>query len=124
MHSKPRIDGDRRNVSRRRVLQSGKLVYGGGFTVDCAMRDRSETGVRVRASQDLLPREVVLVAVNEAKAYTGEVVWREGDQAGLRLREAHDLTGAVGKAYAHARAIWAENALRDHAPEPDKAVLT
>ncbi len=119
MHTQTKMAGDRRGRSRRRVLQSGKLVFGGGFTVDCAMRDRSEAGVRVRASQDMLPREVVLIAVGEAKAYVGEIMWREGDQAGLRLGEAHDLKGPVGAAHAHARALWAENALRDYAPERD-----
>ena len=119
----PRIDGDRRTVSRRRVLQSGKLVYGGSFTVDCAVRDRSETGVRLRASQDLLPREVVLVSVTEGKAYPGEIVWRDGEQAGLKLKEPQDLTGAVAKSYRHARAVWAENAMRDYHMESDTAVL-
>lgn len=123
MHTQAGMDGDRRSRTRRRVLQAAKLVFGGGFTVDCAMRDRSETGVRVRASEDVLPREVVLVSMREAKAYVGEVMWRDGDQAGIRLGQAHDLKGPVGAAHAHARALWAENALREFTPEKDTGDL-
>jgi hypothetical protein len=123
MHTEARAPLDRRAASRHRVLHTGKLVFGDRFTVDCAIRDRSDDGVRVRTSKDLLPRKLTLVAVGEGKAYTGEIVWRRGDQAGLRLTEAQDLGGQVEKGLRHARAIWAENALRDFTPELEKAVI-
>jgi hypothetical protein len=48
---------NKRGSPRQRVLKSGKIVFAGGsFSVDCTIRNLSETGVRLR-SRSLSPSQ-------------------------------------------------------------------
>ena len=108
---------DQRGAARRRVLLSGKLAYGNGFSADCLIRDQSETGARVVVSTELIPHDLVLIFVTQATAYEAEVVWRRGNEVGLRLGHAHALKpGSAGdetqSSLKLARKLWAEAAAR------------
>jgi hypothetical protein len=86
--------GDARAAPRRRVLRSGRLAYGEGFSAECPIRDESATGARISVGAHPLPREVVLVCVSTGVAYEAQVVWRRGQDAGLRFGRRHELERA------------------------------
>jgi hypothetical protein len=111
------ITGDNRLATRRRVLLSGKLAYGDGFSADCRIREQSETGARIVVSADLLPREVVLVCVTAGMAYDAEIMWRRGKEAGLKLGRAYPLKTQTPSLEDQpqlqlARKLWAETMAR------------
>jgi hypothetical protein len=111
------LSSDNRIASRRRVLLSGKLAYGDGFSSDCRIREQSETGARIVVSADLLPREVVLVCVTAAMAYEAEIMWRRGKEAGLKLGRSYPLKSATPPCedlprVQLARKLWAETMAR------------
>ncbi len=84
-----------RGTPRRRVLRSGRVVYGDGMSADCPIRDESATGARISIGAHPLPRELVLVCVSTGVAYEAHVVWRRGQDAGLRLGRRHMLERAA-----------------------------
>ncbi len=109
--------GDNRVAVRRRVLLSGKLAYGDGFSTDCRIREQSETGARIVISADLLPRDVVLVCVTAGMAYEAEIMWRRGKEAGLKLGRSHPLKTQTSSSEDQpqlqlARKLWAETMAR------------
>jgi hypothetical protein len=111
------ISNDNRVAVRRRVLLSGKLAYGDGFSADCRIREQSDTGARIVVSADLLPREVVLVCVTAGMAYDAEIMWRRGKEAGLKLHRAYPLKSATEPdadlpRLRLARKLWAETMAR------------
>ncbi len=82
-----------RGAPRRRVLRSGRLAYGEGMSADCPIRDESATGARISIGAHPLPRDVVLVCVSSGIAYEAQIVWRRGQDAGVRFGRQHKLEG-------------------------------
>jgi len=80
-----------RGAPRRRVLRSGQLAYGEGMSADCPIRDESATGARISVGAHPLPRDVVLVCVSTGVAYEAQVIWRRGQDAGVRFGRRHLL---------------------------------
>ncbi|MHB8284443.1 MAG: hypothetical protein ACYDD1_07180 [Caulobacteraceae bacterium] len=108
---------EHRIATRRRVLLTGKLAYGDGFSTDCRIREQSETGARIVVSADLLPREVVLICVTAAMAYEAEIMWRRGKEAGLKLGRSYPLKAETATSedlprVQLARKLWAETLAR------------
>lgn len=108
---------DNRIATRRRVLLSGKLAYGDGFSADCRIREQSETGVRIVISADLLPREVVLICATAGLAYEAKIMWRRGKEAGLKLGRSYSLKARTAPSedlprVQLARKLWAEQMAR------------
>ena len=99
---------DRRGAPRRRALLSGKLVYGAAeYSVDCTIRDLTETGARVRLATDVPVHDPVwLIHLNLGTAYRAAVAWRKPSELGLRFDGAVDLNGPVDAALHHVRRIW------------------
>ncbi len=87
---------DHRTASRRRVLLSGRLVYGeDSLTIDCAIRDLSESGARVKLNGPVaLPSRLHLIEVKTGQAFECEVAWRRMPEIGLRFLAEHDLANA------------------------------
>ncbi len=85
-------DVDRRRP-RQRALLSARILHGAeNFTLDCAVRDRSEQGVRIRLrGLDPVPASFVLILVARGSAHPARVVWRNGVEMGLALAEPLDL---------------------------------
>ncbi len=107
--------GDNRADSRRRVLLTGKLTYGDGFSLDCPIRDESETGARVIVGAQVLPKSVVLVSVTRGVAHEAEVVWRRGKEAGLRFIRSHPMKASQDETPPQiklARNLWLESTAR------------
>jgi hypothetical protein len=111
------ISSDNRVVARQRVLLSGKLAYGEGFSADCRIREQSATGARIVVGADLLPRDVVLVCVTAGVAYEAEIMWRRGKEAGLRFGRSYPLKSQTAASedlpqVRLARKLWADTAAR------------
>ena len=84
-HSNPSHDA--RDAMRRRVLLSGKIAYGdGAFSLDCSIRDQSQSGARlgIRGST-VLPKSFYLIDLRAGTAYDCELVWRNATQAGVKF---------------------------------------
>jgi hypothetical protein len=103
-----------RKASRRRVLLGGKLVFGvAEFSVDCAIRDLSPSGARVKLPVDLATDEQVwLIDIRGAAAYRAEVAWRKGSEVGLTFSERHDLRAPTPATMTHLRMLWLDCATR------------
>lgn len=113
------IASDQRARARRRVLLAGKLVYGDAdLTMDCAIRDLSPGGARVRIQGPVaLPSRLKLIEVKTGRAFDCEVAWRRMPEVGLRFLGAHDLTHDAGGDLKMLKRVWVEAANRYALPE-------
>ncbi len=111
LHGQP---SDKRRAARRRVLYSGKLVNDdASSTIDCVIRDLSETGAKVRlAGSTPVPAEVWLIEVREGLAFRCRVAWRASPELGLEFTSSHDLKDAATPELRMLKRIWVENAAR------------
>jgi len=109
-----------RAARRQRVLLGGKLVYGlAEYSVDCAIRDLSDVGARVKLPVELPTDNAVwLIDINRAMAYRAEVAWRKGAEMGLTFSEGHDLRAQTGPGMLHLRTLWLECATRRPTARP------
>jgi hypothetical protein len=105
---KPPSDG--RVSPRRRVLLSGKIVYGGNeMTLDCAIIDISDTGARVRLQgAQLLVEPLYLVDLRHGIAYRARRAWRREDLVGLAFSERYDLRAPPPELPKLVRQLWVE----------------
>ncbi len=105
---------EHRAAPRRRVLLQGKIVYGPtNITLDCAIRNLSRSGARVRlASATPLPAEVKLVEIKDGMAFDCHVVWRAMPEFGLAFTRAYDLARDTRPELRPLRRIWIDNAAR------------
>lgn len=100
---------ERRSAIRRRTLLAGKIAYdGGAVSMDCTIRNLSETGALIRLPAPLpLPRRLQLLCAHEQAAFDAEVIWRNDLHVGLRLHQRFNLEAASSLA-ASLRRIWIE----------------
>jgi hypothetical protein len=91
----PPIEG--RKAPRKRVLLGAKIIYNdGSYSVDCRIRDLSDTGARVVLSaSSIIPARVVLLDIRNSIAYEAEVVWMKSPEFGLRFLSKHLLRGQL-----------------------------
>lgn len=79
---------EKRSTSRTQTrLRPGKLLTEAGkFIGDCAITDRTESGVRVRVFEpQLLPAEMSLFDERDTLRWGVRLMWTEGADAGLRF---------------------------------------
>jgi len=90
------------------------VVYGDqDLTLDCAIRDLSDKGARVRlASPVALPARIHLIEVRKGLAFDCRVTWRNMPEFGLEFVRAYDLTTAPPEKDDALRRIWVEAAPR------------
>jgi hypothetical protein len=100
-----------RLARRSRVLMDGKIAYAqGARSIDCTIRDLSETGARVRlAGPEPMPESVVLIQMRSGIAYEATVVWARDKDLGLTFIAAHHLDDACPPAMAPLRRLWLEH---------------
>jgi len=103
--------GDGRASPRRRVLFSGKLVYGPtDMTLDCAISDLSKTGARVRLSgPEPLVEPIYLVDLRNGLAYRARQAWRRAALVGLEFSDYYDLRNAPPDIPKLVRRLWVEH---------------
>ena len=78
---------DKRGGPRQRVLKSGKIVFAGGsFSVDCTIRNLSQTGGRLQVPLTVaIPDRFILVDGQARTQREAIVVWRKNDLIGVRF---------------------------------------
>ena len=99
---------DDRRLETRSPANARGVVVAPGLELACLIVDQSNTGVRLRLDRALaLPARVVLIDVAQATAVEAEVVWRKGQEAGVkRSGAAASLRGLVPSRLAAARAAY------------------
>jgi hypothetical protein len=105
---------DRRDAHRSRVLLGGKLLYGDmAYSLDCTIRDLSDSGARVRVAGDPhIGGPVWLINNRAGTAHRGSVLWRSSNELGLQFAEEIDLKQPITGALHHLRRLWLECARR------------
>jgi hypothetical protein len=109
---------NQRNTARQRVLLSGRLVYGeADLTIDCSIRDLSETGAKIRTAGPVaLPQRLHLIELRSARAFECEVAWRKVPEVGLRfVGEPKDLNSSAPE-LKMLRRVWIEGSHRYSLP--------
>jgi hypothetical protein len=77
------MDEQRRIAPRRRVLKAGSIVFGSA-SLDCRVRNLSETGAALEALSPLrIPDRFTLIVPTENLKRDCRVVWREGRRIGV-----------------------------------------
>jgi hypothetical protein len=99
---------ERRRSLRPRVLLGGKLVYGGShFSVDCTIRDMTDSGARARlGANNYIENEVWLINLHGGVAYHSVVAWRRPPELGLCFLREIDLKQPVAGEHHHLRRLW------------------
>jgi hypothetical protein len=105
---------EHRTQPRRRVLLSGKLVYGDlEMTIDCAISDLSTAGARIRLSgPEPLVDPAYLIDVRHGIAFKVSEVWREEAVVGLKFSDYYDLKDPPPELPRRVRALWIEQQKR------------
>ena len=78
---------EKRGASRQRVLKAGKIIFAGGaLSVDCTIRNLSANGARLQVPTTVsIPDRFILVDAHSGTRHEAVVVWRRGDQIGVRF---------------------------------------
>lgn len=90
---------EQRQDPRHRTLKGGLIFYNGDrSTVDCVVRNQSETGARleVEAGQ-FVPDSIDLLIRQEERLYPCQVMWRKGHTMGVRFTEEPKLVNSHKK---------------------------
>jgi len=96
---------DDRRLEPRSAANVRGVVVAPGLELPCLIVDQSSAGVRLRLDRNLaLPGRIVLIDIAQATAVEAEVVWRKGQEAGVRRSgPASSLRGLVPSRLAAAR---------------------
>jgi hypothetical protein len=79
------MDDEHRIATRHRVLKGGKIQFGGG-SIDCTVRNISDTGAALEVSSPLgIPEQFVLVT--ESSQLPCRVVWRKERRIGVTFKK-------------------------------------
>lgn len=97
---------DRRSEQRSPANARG-VVVAPGLEIACLITDASAHGLRVRLDRNMaLPASVIVVDIAEGLAYEGDVAWRKGMEAGLKVRSKARLRGLIPSRLTAARDAW------------------
>ncbi len=99
---------DDRRLEPRSPARARGVVVAPGLELPCLIVDLSNTGARLRLDRNLaLPNRILLVDMAGATAVEAEVVWRKGQEAGVKRSGAGaSLRGLVPSRLAAARAAF------------------
>ena len=93
-----------RRFEPRSAANTRAVVVAPGLELSCLIVDHSETGLRLRLDRSLaLPGQVQIIDLARAVALEAEVVWRKGQEAGLKQRGQSSLRGLIPSRLAAAR---------------------
>jgi len=101
---------DERGANRKRILLSGKVVYGeGNFAHDCTIRNLSETGARITLPKgECVPTRVFLIDKRTATAYEAAVTWIKAPDFGLQFHQVFHLEGQIPDKLQFLKRVWSE----------------
>jgi hypothetical protein len=99
---------DDRRLEPRSAANARGLVLAPGLEMLCLIVDQSNSGAKLRLDRNFaLPGRVVIIDIAQATAVEAEVVWRKGQEAGVkRSGPASSLRGLVPSRLAEARAAF------------------
>ncbi len=105
---------DHRRHPRHRTLLSGKVVFDeGARSIDCTIRDTSESGAKIRLpGPEILPRTVWLIELRSGMAHLCRISWRTQLEAGLQFERSHRLDQDAPEDLAGLRRLWLEGSPR------------
>lgn len=96
-----------RRFEPRSPANSRAVLVAPGLELPCSIVDHSANGLRLRLDRNLsLPVQVQVIDVARALVFEAEVVWRKGQEAGLKQRGQSSLRGLVPSRLADARAAF------------------
>jgi hypothetical protein len=80
---------ERRVSKRKRTLLAAKVVFAdGASTVDCVIRDRSETGAKISlGSFATLPEDFDLIIAGRGEHLSAQMVWSRGEELGVSFQD-------------------------------------
>src|SRR5665213_2658728 len=77
-------DHNQRTGQRRRVLKGAKIIFRGGFsTINCVVRDHSETGARLQVDTIVGIPDSFRLQILDAPPRDCRVVWRSARELGI-----------------------------------------
>ena len=77
---------ERRKLSRSRILKDAKLVVGSASTLDCVVRNITNTGARIEIANTMQLPEVVGLTFDGGRTLQEcQVVWRRVTETGLKF---------------------------------------
>lgn len=75
---------ENRTTARQRILKSAKIVFDDWTAIDCAVRDVSETGAKVKvAGAPSLPAKFQLLMLSDNTIRPVQVTWKQHDSVGV-----------------------------------------
>jgi hypothetical protein len=92
---------DRRTASRQRSFLQGRIFYNSRrSSVDCLIRDISDTGAKLKFSESItVPEAMELYIPNKDEFRRARVQWRFGNEMGVAFgEEAEALSSEAGAA--------------------------
>jgi hypothetical protein len=93
-----------RRFEARSAANTRAVLLAPGLELSCLIVDHSATGLRLRLDRNLaLPGQVQIIDIARAVVLDAEVVWRKGQEAGLKQRGQSSLRGLVPSRLAAAR---------------------
>ena len=96
-----------RRFQPRSSANARAVVVGPGLELTCLIVDHSPTGLRLRLDRKLaLPDRVQVIDIARAVALETEVVWRKGQEAGLKQGGVSSLRGLIPSRLTAARAAF------------------
>ena len=93
-----------RRFEPRSSADARAVVVAPGLELSCLIIDRSRAGLRLRLDRSLaLPARVQVIDIARAIALEAEVVWRKGQEAGLKQGGESSLRGLIPSRLSSAR---------------------
>jgi hypothetical protein len=78
---------EKRRSPRLRTIKGGSIMFGGATTVDCIIRNMSETGAALEVENPtVMPDVFTLLIRPEIIKRSCQVVWRTERRIGVRFR--------------------------------------
>ncbi|WP_281180583.1 PilZ domain-containing protein [Devosia elaeis] len=83
---------NKRSSARRRVLKQARMSFNGGrSTIDCVLRNLSDTGARLKVTSPLgVPDRFELVLLTDKRTLACRVVWRSAEEIGVVFDDGKD----------------------------------
>lgn len=89
-------DSGHRQDVRKRTFLRGRIEYNGGAaSMDCIIRDMSESGARLELSEtSALPEVFDLYIANKDATFRSSMCWRRGGEVGINFVDRPRTAGA------------------------------
>lgn len=103
---------DQRPASRVRTIMQGRIVFNNGSaTLDCVIRNLSETGAKLELSSSVtIPDRFQLVIPRRSETRRARIVWHRDELMGIAFENAAEHTPEAGSMASRLKSAQDENA--------------